>query len=237
MAMEPTAPLPGYAYPYEAPLRRHFAWVTWTLIASTVGVFVLQLLELHRHHDDIVGNTLAFSSEALQHHRYYTLLTYAWAHAVDMGGNSDFFWLHIVTNMIPLACIGPALEEMLGHLRYLGLYIGGAIFSVLVWYFFNADSDEPIIGASGAVFAVIAGIGMALPRQRVTLLLFYVLPVRMSLGAVALTACGVEAAFIVMQYIPPLAPYSLPEIAHTAHLGGAAFGAFYTWLMLPRSRD
>ena len=234
--MEP-APPPGYAPSYEAEPRRPIAWVTWTLIASTVGVFLLQLLELHRHHNDIVGNALAFSPEALQHHRYYTLLTYAWAHAVDMGGNSNYFWLHIVTNMIPLACIGPALEEILGHLRYLGLYLGGAVFSVLVWYFFNADSDEPIIGASGAVFAVIAGIGVALPRQRVTLLLFYVLPLRMSLSAVALTACGVEAAFIVMQYIPALAPWSLPEIAHTAHLGGAAFGAFYAWLMLPRSHD
>jgi membrane associated rhomboid family serine protease len=237
MAMEPTAPPPGYAYPYEEPSRRTHAWVTWSLIASTVGVFLLQVLEWHHHREDIVGDTLAFSPEALQHHRYYTLLTYAWAHAVDMGGKSDFFWLHIVTNMIPLACIGPALEEILGHLRYLGLYLGGAVFSVLVWYFFNSDSDEPIIGASGAVFAVIAGIGMALPRQRVTLLLFYVLPLRMSLSAVALTACAVEAAFIVMQYIPALAPWSLPEIAHTAHLGGAAFGAVYTWLMLPRLRD
>ena len=76
------------------------------------------------------------------------------------------------------------LEEMLGHARYLGLYLGGAIFSVLVWYFFNSDTDEPIIGASGAVFAVIAGIGTAVPRERVTVLLFYVLPLRMSLSAV-----------------------------------------------------
>jgi len=227
---------PGHVFAYPIAPRRPIAWVTWTIIASTVGVFLLQLLELHRHHDDIVGDALAFSSNALQHHRYYTLLTYAWAHAVDMGGNSSYFWLHIVFNMIPLACIGPALEEILGHGRYLGLYLGGAFFSVLVWYFFNSDSDEPIIGASGAVFAVIAGIGTAVPRERVTVLLFYVLPLRMSLSAVALTACGVEAAFIFMQYIPFLAPYSMPYVAHSAHLGGAAFGAFYTWLLMGRSR-
>jgi membrane associated rhomboid family serine protease len=234
--MEPAASTPDYAYAYDLAPRRPFAWVTWTIIASTVGVFVLQLLELHRYHDDIVGNTLAFSSAALQDHRYYTLLTYAWAHAVDMGGDPDYFWVHIVFNMLPLACIGPALEEILGHRRYLGLYLGGAIASVLIWYFFNSDSDEPIIGASGAVFAVIAGIGMAVPRERVTVLIFYVLPVRMSMITVALVACGIEAALIVFQYIPLLAPYSLPYIAHSAHLGGAAFGALYTWLMLPRRR-
>ncbi len=89
---------------------------------------------------------------------------------------------------------------------------------------------------SGAVFAVIAGIGTALPRQRVTVFLFYVLPLRMSMSAVALVACGVEAAFVVMQYIPALEPWSLPGIAHVAHLGGAAFGAFYTWLIVGRSR-
>ncbi len=231
-----SSPLPGHVFAYPMEPRRPLAWVTWSIIASTVGVFLLQLLELHRHHNDIVGDALAFSSGALQHHRYYTLITYAWAHAVDIDGNPSYFWLHIVFNMIPLACIGPALEEILGHGRYLGLYLGGAVFSVLVWYFFNAESDESIIGASGAVFAVIAGIGVAVPRERVTVLLLYVLPLRMSLSAVALTACGVEVAFIVMQYIPFLAPYSMAYVAHSAHLGGAAFGAFYTWLMIGRSR-
>jgi len=231
--MESTTP-PVYPYPYEAVMRRPIAWVTWSLIASTVGVFLLQLTELHRYHADVVGNALAFSTDALQQHRYYTVLTYAWAHAVDLGGDSGYFWLHIVANMIPLACIGPALEEILGHLRYLGLYLGGAIASVLIWCFFNAENGEPIIGASGAVFAVIAGIGVAVPRQRVTVLLFYVVPLRMSMSAVALTACGIEAAFIVFQYIPVLAPYSMPYVAHSAHLGGAAFGAVYTWMTKPK---
>ncbi len=223
-------------YPYYVETRRPFAWVTWTLIASTVGVFVLQLIEQHRYHTDIVGDTLAFSAQALRDGRYYTLLSYAWAHAVDMDGDSSYFWLHIVANMIPLACIGPALEEILGHWRYLGLYLGAAIASVIVWFYFNSQLNEPIIGASGAVFAVIAGIAVAMPRQRVTVLLFYILPLRMSMLTVALVACGIEAAMIVFQYIPRLAPYSMPYVAHSAHLGGAAFGAFYTWLALPKQR-
>ncbi len=215
--------------PPEAELPpRPFAWVTWTVIASTVGVYVLQLIELHRYRDDVVGNALAFGPDALRDGRYYTLLTYAWAHAVDMGGGDAryFFWLHLVANMIPLACVGPALEEMLGHGRYLGLYLGGAIASVLIWYFFNSDAGEPIIGASGAVFAVIGGIGVAVPRERVIVLILFLLPVRMYMGVVALVTCALEALFIVMQYIPLLAPYSLPEVAHSAHLGGAAFAPF-----------
>jgi membrane associated rhomboid family serine protease len=215
-------------YPYPAPTRRPVAWVTWFLVGSTVAVFLLQLLELHLHGDDVLGDALAFSSQAWADHRYWTLLTYAWAHAVVMFGDSGLFWLHIVSNMIPLICLGPALEEMLGHARYLGLYLGGAVASVLVWYVFNGHEDEPIIGASGAVFAVIAAIGTAIPRVRVTVFLFYVLPLRMSMRMLALTVCGVEAASILFHW--------MPEVAHSAHLGGAAFGFLYV-LAVRRRRD
>jgi len=208
-------------YPYPVPTRRPIAWVTWFLVSSTVAVFFLQLLGLHLYGDDVLGNALAFSPAAWADGRYWTLLTYAWAHAVALFGDSGLFWLHIVSNMIPLICLGPALEELLGHGRYLGLYLGGALASALVWYFFNSNggSDEGIIGASGAVFALIAGIGTAMPRVRVTVLLFYILPLRMSMRVLALTVCGVEVASILFGW--------MPEIAHSAHLGGAAFGFFY----------
>ena len=156
-------------------------------------------------------------------------VTYAWAHAVEMFGNSDLFWLHIVANMIPLICLAPALEEMLGHGRFLGLYMGGAIASVLVWHFLNLQVDDPIIGASGAVFAVIAAVGTAAPRARVTVLLLYVLPIRMSMRVLALLICGLEAAQIYFRW--------MPEVAHSAHLGGAAFGFLYILAFRPRPRS
>jgi membrane associated rhomboid family serine protease len=206
-------------YPYPVSSRRPIAWVNWTIVGSTVAVFLLQLLYLHLTGDDVVGDTLAFSPQSLADHRFWTLITYAWVHAVAMFGDSSLFWLHIVSNMIPLICLGPALEEMLGHWRYLGLYVGGAIASALVWYVLNSTSDEPIIGASGAVFAVIAGIGTSAPGVRVTVLLFYILPLRMSMRWLAIVVCGLEAAQAFFHW--------MPEIAHSAHLGGAAFGFIY----------
>ncbi len=216
--------------PYPAPARRPVAWVTWFLVGSTVAVFLLQLVALHVFGEDVIGDALAFSPQAWADHRYWTLLTYAWVHAVVMFGDSGLFWLHIVANMIPLICLGPALEELLGHGRYLGLYLGGAAASALVWFFFSsgAGSDGGIIGASGAVFAVIAAVGAAIPRARVTVLLFYVLPLRMSMRVLALTACGVEAASILFHF--------MPEVAHSAHLGGAAFGLLYVMAVWRMSR-
>jgi membrane associated rhomboid family serine protease len=219
--MHESTPSPYPAYPDYVPARRPVAWVTWVLVGTTVMVFLLQLFALHRYGSDVVGDTLAFGPQAVAEHRYWTVVTYAWAHAVAMFDNSDLFWLHIVSNMIPLICLGPALEEILGRWRYLGLYLGGAVASALVWYLFSSPrgSEEGIIGASGAVFALIAGIGTAAPRARVTVLLFYILPLRLSMRVLAIVVCGVEVGSIIFRW--------MPEVAHSAHLGGAAFGFLY----------
>ena len=204
--------------------RRFFAPVTRFLVGSTVAVFLLQLLGLYLYHDDVVGNRLAFGAQPLAEHHYWTVLTYAWGHAVAPFGSANMFWLHILANMIPLLCLGPLLEQTLGGWRYLGLYLGGAIAAALVWYFFALDKDDEIIGASGAIFALIAAAGAMAPRARVVVLVlyllpFYLLPPLMSLETVAWIICGAEF----VQYF-----YGwLPEVAHTAHLGGAAFGFLY----------
>ncbi len=215
-------------YPYPVPIKRPFAWVTWILVGSTVAVFILQLLALYFYGDDVVGDALAFSSQAWAEHRYWTLLTYAWAHAVVIFDDPGLFWLHIVANMVPLICIGPALEDFLGKWRFLGLYLGGAIVSVLVWYFFNPNAQEPVIGASGAIFALIAAAGTAAPHARVVVYFFFVLPIPMSLRVLAITACGMEIALIFLHW--------LPEVAHSAHLGGAAFGCLYIMAIRLTSR-
>jgi membrane associated rhomboid family serine protease len=217
--MDEPIPQP-YVYS-PAPPSRPKPWVTWTLIGTTVAVFLLQLLYVHLEGEDVVGDTLAFSPQALADGRIWTLITYAWVHAVVIFGDPGLFWLHIVANMVPLFCLGPALEEFLGPWRYLALYLGGAVASALTWYFFSAapGSDEPIIGASGAVFAVIAAISTIAPRAQVTVFLFYVLPLRMNLRTLAIVACGIEAIQIMFGW--------MPEMAHSAHLGGAAFGFLY----------
>jgi membrane associated rhomboid family serine protease len=63
---------------------------------------------------------------------------------------------------------------------------------------------------------------------RVTVLLFYVLPLRMSMRVLALTVCGVELASILFHW--------MPEVAHSAHLGGAAFGFLYVLAVRRMSR-
>jgi membrane associated rhomboid family serine protease len=210
--MHEDVPAPYSYYPWKRPA----AWVTWFIVGSTVAVFLLQLVALHLEGDDVVGGALAFTPDAFADHRYWTLLTYAWAHAPVILGIPG---LHLIANMIPLICLGPALEEFLGAWRYLGLYLGGVIAAGLVWFVLNPDADQGIIGASGAVFALIAAAGAVAPRASVMVYILFVLPIRMSLRVLALTACGVELAQLLFGW--------MPEVAHSAHLGGAAFGYLY----------
>lgn len=217
----PPPPPPVYAY---SP-RRPIAWVTWSILASVIAVFLCQLREVHVTGVDIVGDTLAFSPQAWDNGRYWTLVTYAWAHATSMFGDPGYFWLHIAANMIVLYCLGPALEEYLGHWAYAGLYFGGVVAAALFWFLFNADGDpgQGIIGASGAIFALIAGAGTAAPRMPLVVYFFFVLPIRMRMGTLALLACGLEFAQLIFGIFP--------EIAHTAHLGGALFGFLYVLVL------
>ena len=213
-----------------APPRRPIAWVTWLIVGSTLAVFGLQLYSSHVHGEDVLGEDLAFSPAAWGEGRYWTLLTYAWAHATTLFGEPGLFWLHVVLNMIPLICLGPALEDFLGHTRFLGLYLGGAIASALAWAYFDQDPvSQGLIGASGAVFAVIAAAGTAAPRARVIVYVFFLVPIRMSMRVLAIAMCAFELVQLVFGW--------MSDVAHTAHLGGAVFGFVYVlvmWLTSPR---
>lgn len=205
---------------YLPPLpRRPIAWVTWFIVGTTAAVFVLQLATAHFQGDDLVAEAFAFTPQAMVEGHYWTLVTYAWVHAVELFDNPDLFWLHIAANMIPLICLGPALEDFIGHARFLGLYLGGAIVSALTWYFIDGDSGPGIVGASGAVFALIVAAGTAAPRASVTVYVFFVLPVRMSLRMLVIGLTAFEGLQVVFGW--------WSGIAHWAHLGGAAFGFLY----------
>jgi membrane associated rhomboid family serine protease len=214
--------------------RPPVAWATWSILGSTVAVFALQVIAQHIYGEDVLGDALAFSPQAWSEHRYWTLFTYAWAHAITLFGDSNFFGLHLVANMIPLYCIGPVLEQMLGWRRFLGLYLGGVVVSALVWLWFDGADDpgQGIVGASGAVFALIAAIGAAMPRQVVKVYLLFVLPLSMRLGVFAIAACAAELAQQVFGWFA--------GVAHMAHLGGAAFGCLYIvvlrWLIRRQRR-
>lgn len=204
-----------------------FPWMTWLLTGSILTVYVVQLLGV-RHNFDTVGTALAFGPETMARHRYWTLLTYAWAHAMPLRGMPIYAGFHLLSNVAPLFCIGPALERRRGPWWVLLVFAGGAISSALTWYAWRPGFDAAMIGASGSLFALIAAGGvLGIQLWRVDLV-FFQLPLRLSLRLAAVVLCLVEAAQMFF--------HGLPDVAHVAHLGGALFGVVAALFSSRRAR-
>ncbi len=94
----------------------------------------------------------------LSAHDYWPLITDAFLH----GG-----WLHIIFNMWFLWIFGPAMEARFGRFWFLALYFGGALVASTLHVATHPDSTEPVLGASGAIAAVIAAYAVIYPTERV----------------------------------------------------------------------
>jgi membrane associated rhomboid family serine protease len=59
-------------------------------------------------------------------------------------------WLHLILNMWTLWLFGPAIEDRLGHLRYLVFFLACGLAASAAHVMFNPTSIVPALGASGA---------------------------------------------------------------------------------------
>ena len=136
-----------------------------------------------------------------------TLLTYIFLH-----GN----WAHLIVNCVSLLGAGMVVETDIGHLRFLGAFITSGIAAGLFHSLLNPSSSIPIIGASGAIFGVIAVLFLLMPFK-----ITYALVVPLPSVAVGLMLSIIELYSI-------YTPTDL-TIAHDAHIAGFAFGCIYAF--------
>ena len=173
--------------------------VTYALIGINVAVYVL-------------GMILSAGSSDVSLVREYGM----WPVGIALGGE---WWrlitaaflhgglLHIAFNMYVLFLLGPPLERVLGHVRYLTMYLlaalGGSVASYVV-----SPVNTVSVGASGAVFGLMAALLVVGRRFK-----HDVSQVAILLGI------NIVIGFIV------------PSIDWRAHLGGAATGAVVAAIM------
>jgi len=136
--------------------------------------------------------------------RAYTLLTYAFLH----GGP-----YHLLFNMLTLYMFGGDLQLFMGTRRFLVLYFGAALAGGLAGALMPPGAL--IVGASGALFGLLAAYAVYFPHTRV--LVFFVIPVKIWLLVVVFMALSVYF----------IAVGGGGQIAHLAHLGGGLFGLLY----------
>jgi membrane associated rhomboid family serine protease len=136
-------------------------------------------------------------------------------------------WSHILGNMWFLALFGKAVEDAFGHLRYLLTYVAGGFAAALLQTIMTlvagsaADATAPMLGASGAIAAVLGAYWVLYPDARIlTLLGVFLVRVRawIFLGLWFLYQF-VEANFGMFA-----ASHDNGGTAFFAHVGGFAFG-------------
>ena len=103
----------------------------------------------------------------------------SWFTAMFLHGS----WSHILGNMLFLAIFGKNVEDAFGHLRYLGFYVAGGFVATMAQTAATLSAGSagagsvPVLGASGAIAAVLGAYFVLYPRSRV-LTLFIIFPVR-----------------------------------------------------------
>ena len=100
----------------------------------------------------------------------FSILTYAFGHA-DL-------W-HLVGNMLALLVFGTPVNRRLGNGWYLVAYLGSALFLGL---FARLFSGGYLMGASGAIFAVIAIACLLLPSAIIEIWYFALFPMTLLIG-------------------------------------------------------
>ena len=124
--------------------------------------------------------------------------------------------LHVLGNMLFLWIFGNNIEDQLGSIGFLALYLVGGIVASLVYVAGNLHSVTPVLGASGAIAVVMGAYIIWFPRARVLTIILplFFLPFY-------LPAAVVLGFWFVLQFFTQ----SSSGIATLAHIGGFAFGA------------
>ena len=152
--------------------------------------------------------------QVIQNNAWWQLVTYMFIHSG---------YLHIGFNMLALYMFGVPIERSMGSREFLLYYFVtgiGAGLATLVVNLFAGMGGIPVIGASGAIFAVMLAFAALYPDARILFLFF--IPMR------APTAVLVSVG---------IALYSLLTgtnvgVAHLTHLAGLLFGWLYLLLRL-----
>ncbi len=185
------------------------------IVGINVAVFLFQNLAKLDH--GFIDMHFAVSvEETFRHYKFWQLLTATFFHAN--------IW-HLIMNMWFFWIVARDMEPLYGSRDFLAFYLAAGIFSSAVWLLFAILSHQtsPMIGASGAVFAVLTLFTLYHPRREI-LFMFIPMPMWMVL-----------TIFLILPLVTILSG-GTSYVAIEAHLAGAGFGFLFKQFDLRWSR-
>ena len=200
------------------------------LIIANVLIFIAQQVFANNPYLNI-DNFFALHDIHSDYFRPHQLVTHMFMH----GG-----WDHLFFNMFALWMFGSILENVWGGKRFLTYYmicgLGAAVLHLAVLYYENgkllhafnmmnpeqqqqiaegvaAQVNEATLGASGAIFGCLAAFGYLFPNSLIYLYFF-----------VPIKAKWFVLLYAGMEFFLGIRNSAGDNVAHWAHLGGAAVG-------------
>lgn len=204
------------------PIRDHnpstrTPYVTYALIFINVAVFVSYFgkLGVAAEINPFLAQWALVPRWFLDGDNLYTPITAMFLH----GGI-----MHLLCNMLFLYVFGDNLEDQLGHTAFLAFYLLGGIAAALGHVISDHNSLTPMIGASGAIAAVMGGYLLLFPRAKVDVFFFFIVFFRI----IPLPAWVVLGVWFGIQLFNSAAMNAGDAgVAYWAHSGGFIAGALF----------
>lgn len=144
-----------------------------------------------------------------EHPNPFTILTSMFLHGS--------FW-HLFWNMYFLWLVGISLEDIWGRKYYLIIYLVGGVASVLAHQFMSSTPDAPLIGASGAIAALMGAYAIRFRHAKLLFAFF-----KWQFWVRSWIPLGFWIGKEVMNAVSNVG--ELMGVASWVHVGGFAFGA------------
>ena len=216
--------------------RRRLArisWVTWIVTLGTSATWCytanqVALAEGAHNLRDVITNILANAITIQQNDILATVLISYGAkdNSLILAGQ---YWrfvtpiflhvnlLHVALNMLNFFILGVFLERLLGHMRFLLIYLVTGVISAIASFYFAPQ--EISVGASGAIFGLVGAYSIFVLAHRRAL---------RSGGIPALVwlVCIIGANLSVGFFVA--------DVDNFAHIGGLLSGFLLGWWFMPR---
>ncbi|HOT59132.1 MAG TPA: rhomboid family intramembrane serine protease [Spirochaetales bacterium] len=182
--------------------RYSFDYITLYIIGANFIIYFLTMASPVLFYNLALVPQLTFSGS------FWQPFTYMFVHAG---------FQHIFFNMLGLLIFGLAVERTMGSKEFLLFYLVtgtlAGIFSLVVFTVMNISA--PLVGASGAIFAVLFAYAVIYPLSLIYI--WGIIPVRAPVLVLGYTILEIFNEIMGLQ----------GNVAHLTHLAGFAFSALY----------
>lgn len=138
--------------------------------------------------------------------------------------------MHIAGNMLYLYVFGDNIENTLGKTRFTLFYLIGGIAAALTQALMDTASPIPMVGASGAISAILGAYLVLYPKQPITVFI-------PNMGLTQMPALAVLGLWFGYQLISQFASGGDSGVAFGAHIGGFVAGFLLIRLFKPRQQS